>query len=418
MSQVSMLTPLGCCPCGKKHDTSQPVMDFSPGALARIGQSLDQASMPRQLHLAADRNTLGACPGLAETLTAAGFALTMTVFDNMMAGRVDDAKRIQTESAQAKGLLAVGTGSLHDLCRFVAHETGKPLALLATAPSMDGFASTISPMMYNGFKVTMPGVAPRCIIAPTEVLSAAPLALRAAGFGDIVGKITALFDWQVSHLVSGEYYCPRVHSLMEEALRQTSALAAGIRAGDANAMEELMRALVLAGLCIQASGLSRPASGGEHHLAHFWEMRAVAAGRTPAFHGAEVGVATPIVIALYKELASGECPPLALPAFPEEELRAHFGAVYPHIAKENSPDPLEAIDLRHLRAVWPNIRALAQALPPPEEICALLRSAGAPATPMELSLPTGWDVDAVRYGRFVRRRITLLRLSSLFCQGR
>ncbi len=414
MHNTPLLAPLIYCPCGKTHDMSQPLLDFSAEALERAAETLTRAGMPASLHVAADRNTLGACPGLLELLTAGGFTVTLTLFDNLLGGCVKDARRIQTEAAQADGFLAVGTGSLHDLCRFAAYETGKPLALIATAPSMDGFASTISPMLEDGFKVTMPGVAPRCIIGPTGVLSASPLPLRAAGFGDIVGKITALFDWQVSHLVSGEYYCPRVHGLVDEALRQTLTLARGVKEGAPDAMEALMRALTLSGLCIQASGLSRPASGGEHHMAHYWEMRAVGAGRTPAFHGAEVGAATPLLIALYKRLTMGPCPELTLPAFPEAALRENFGAIYPQIRNENEPDPLAALDLAHLRAVWPNIAALAKALPDPSDICAILRAAGAPATPEELGLPSDWSADAIRYGRFVRRRITLLRLSSLF----
>ncbi|MFQ7422713.1 MAG: iron-containing alcohol dehydrogenase [Anaerostipes sp.] len=33
-----------------------------------------------------------------------------------------------------------------------------------------------------------------------------------------------------------------------------------------------MYGLLLSGLAMQMTGHSRPASGAEHHMAHFWEM--------------------------------------------------------------------------------------------------------------------------------------------------
>jgi glycerol-1-phosphate dehydrogenase [NAD(P)+] len=115
--------------------------------------------------------------------------------------------RIEEESRNASSILAVGAGSINALCKLAADRAGKPYAIFATAPSMDGFASASASVYENGFKLTFGALPPRMILADTEVLAAAPAYLKAAGFGDLLGKYTALADWRISHLVTGEYYC-------------------------------------------------------------------------------------------------------------------------------------------------------------------------------------------------------------------
>jgi glycerol-1-phosphate dehydrogenase [NAD(P)+] len=410
---TSLLASLRGCPCGREHDLSQPLLDFAPGALSRLAGTLRRAGLPDRLRVVADGNGLSACPELPGLLTAGGFAWDMTLFDNVRGAYIEDARRVLAESGADGGLLAVGTGSLHDLCRYAAFEAKKPLALLATAPSMDGFASTVSPIFRDGFKDTLPGVSPRCVAAPPELLSKAPPALRAAGFGDVIGKVTALFDWQVARLAAGEYHCPRVEALTREAFGKAAALAAGVREGASEAMAALMEALTLSGLCIQASGISRPASGGEHHMAHYWEIRAVGEGIEPPFHGLCVGAATPALVGHYKRFAAGPCPEVHIPSFSEERVRAHYGRLYEHVRRENVPDPLAAVDPARLRAVWPEIQALARNLPDPQTLRDLLKTAGAAATPRALGLPEAWTEDALLYAPYIRGRLTLLRFAAM-----
>ena len=75
---------------------------------------------------------------------------------------------------------------------------------------MDGFASYNAPLTDANFKITYSAKAPEVIIADTKILAASPAELKSAGFGDMIGKYVGLIDWQVSSLVSGEYYCEKV----------------------------------------------------------------------------------------------------------------------------------------------------------------------------------------------------------------
>lgn len=49
-------------------------------------------------------------------------------------------------------------------------------------------------------------------------------------------------------------------------------------------------------------GVSRPASGAEHMLSHYWEMAVIAAGKNPELHGIKVGIATPIIAEIADDL--------------------------------------------------------------------------------------------------------------------
>lgn len=190
-------------------------------------------------------------------------------------------------------IVAVGSGTVNDICRFVSFVLGIPYVVVATAPSMDGYASSVSPLLVNGKKQTFPAHVPFAVFASRRVLQEAPSELIRAGVGDMIGKRTALTDWRLSHRKKGEYYCPEVASLMEQAV---DAALDSLRSGDGATgvdVTALMEGLVLSGLAMEYVGSSRPASGSEHHLVHYWEYRLLDVGVEPPFsHGSAVGVAT------------------------------------------------------------------------------------------------------------------------------
>ncbi len=60
-----------------------------------------------------------------------------------------------------------------------------------------------------------------------------------------------------------------------------------------------MNALIQSGLAMLMFGQSHPASGGEHHLSHYWEMEFLQKNRRQVLHGAKVGVSTILLTTLY-----------------------------------------------------------------------------------------------------------------------
>ena len=104
-------------------------------------------------------------------------------------------------------------------------------------------------------------MSPRWILADTDIFSAAPSRLTASGVSDFLGKYISILDWKIAHLVTGEYICEEVCDLLEKALRDVSRVLEDIRFGDKDAIEKLMYALLLSGLCMQMVESPRPVSG-------------------------------------------------------------------------------------------------------------------------------------------------------------
>ena len=172
-------------------------------------------------------------------------------------------------------VLAVGAGTIHDLSRFVAHQYRIPFVSVPTAASSDGFTSTVADMTWNGVKKAVAASAPLFVFADTDIFAKAPKRLTAAGVSDILGKYIALADWKIASILSKEYYCAEVVNLETKAVRTVKDNLKEIAAGEEEACEKLMYALVLSGLAMQMTGNSRPASGAEHHLVHLWDMEVV-----------------------------------------------------------------------------------------------------------------------------------------------
>jgi len=197
--------------------------------------------------------------------------------------------------------VVLGSGTLHDIVRFSASRTNKPFISVPTAPSVDGFTSAGAPILLRGFKQTIQTIAPIAVFADLELYSSAPRSLVAAGFGDMLGKHTSLFDWKFSHVTGNEPYSQAVADLTRQALEWCEDAQDDIAAGKPEGLRVLMEALILSGLSMLLLGASHPASGAEHHLSHDWEMELLRRGSRQVLHGAKVGIACAIIADKYAE---------------------------------------------------------------------------------------------------------------------
>ena len=298
------------CPCGKRHSvgirricTGSGCLNELPGVIRELGAS--------RVFLLADGHTWKAAGERAQRLLLdAGLSLHARVFHTEKPLVPDEyavGSALAAMEPEDELILAVGSGTLNDTARILSARTGVPYVIAATAPSMDGFASTVSPLILDGHKITKPAVYPAAIVADTSILKDAPMPMLTAGFGDIIGKYTALADWRLSRDLNGEYYCGQSAALMERAVENCAQNAAGLKCRDEKAVELVTEALILAGIAMGLVGNSRPASGAEHHLAHTWEVDALRRGEEHPLHGNSVGVAAVVSASLY-ELAADRLP--------------------------------------------------------------------------------------------------------------
>lgn len=209
----------------------------------------------------------------------------------------------------AKGteyLLAVGSGTLNDMSKSVSTRLNIPCGVLATAASMDGYCSKGSALMRGGFKVTDEVHTPEDILIDLEIVCNAPRLMTAAGFGDIIGKYTCLTDWKLSNIINGEPIHQEAFALMEQARTAVVDSFDDLTRYEANAVANLMNALIVAGTSMAICGNSRPASGSEHHQSHFLEMDFVRRGEKIPMHGIKVAIGTLVSITLYNYLRDSQ----------------------------------------------------------------------------------------------------------------
>jgi len=199
-------------------------------------------------------------------------------------------------------LLAVGSGTLNDIAKDVSTILKIPCGVLATAPSMDGYASKGAALMKGEYKITDDVNAPEDILIDTDIICNAPKIMIAAGVGDILGKFTCLTDWKLSNFLTNEAYNSKAANLMKKAVEECYLNIEGIILNKAESVAKLMDALITAGLSMAMCGNSRPASGSEHHMSHFLEMDFIKKGKLMPLHGIKVGIATLISLELYNYL--------------------------------------------------------------------------------------------------------------------
>jgi glycerol-1-phosphate dehydrogenase [NAD(P)+] len=214
--------------------------------------------------------------------------------DETNVSRIEDAlKGTRTDS-----LFAVGSGVITDLTRYVANRTGHDFVSVPTAASMDGYASGVAAMEFSGMKATYPAVTPVAIFADPRTVAAAPLDMTRAGIGDLLGKASARCDWLAAHELYGEELCPEVVRRMTESFVGAATHVADILEGSPEAVSALLGGLVESGIAMAMVGSSRPASGSEHHVSHFWDLLAANHLRPHASHGLQVGYATHFAMGL------------------------------------------------------------------------------------------------------------------------
>ena len=408
----ALIKSLDNCPCGKKHAVKAPFVSFEKGLTGKTGALLRERIGGESLLLVWDENTKKASPGLYESLTGAGYRVKTLTYKDLREATMDVSERVMKEAEGTDLILSAGSGSLNDVCRYASFRLSMPFAIFATAPSMDGFLSGQAPLTVKGYKTTLEAKAPEVLLADVDILAASPAELKAAGLGDLIGKYTALADWKIASILTGESFCPSIARLMREAVEKA---VKPIREGaDPGHNEEyalaLMEALTLSGLMIYLAGSSRPASGAEHHIAHLWEILYAARGLAPLYHGTKVGIAATLVSDIYHEAA--EKPPVFLDHVPPEgALRAAFDPLYESIMKESLPDPAEGVENGTIAGNWDEIaRIVREEIPTGGEIRALLKRAGGAATAEEAGVPENLKEAGVKYAFYMRRRLTLMRL--------
>lgn len=408
--QIDMLLAGMDCACGRHHSCDIRHVVIGKGAIASLGEITDGYT---SILLVADENTFRAAGAQTENALA-GKKICKVVFSGESV-LIPNEEAIDTVTGQIDGIdliVGIGSGVIQDLCKYVSHFNGIPYYIVATAPSMDGYTSSGAAMILGGMKVTVSAGVPAAIIADTDVLKNAPMDMIQAGYGDIVGKYSALNDWRLSRIVNDEYFCQEIYDLTLDMVQQTLNLADGLINREENSVKVLMEALVIVGIAMSFAGSSRPASGSEHHLSHFFEITGIVHGEDYFPHGIDVAYSTVVTAELREKLLQQPWPEIQYrpqrDAYIAEISRIYGPVAEGCIALQDKVGLYQKDMLSIYQAKEQEIRSVLAEMPAAGEIRKMLEAVGLKMGAFENMYSPEKIRDAIAYAKELKDRYTVL----------
>ncbi len=403
-------------------DTGQPVgvktksLVVDPTLAGSEGDLLSRLGLGKTLAVVSDASTYAALGQRVEKALSGRFSVLSIRLPGVP--HPDDAttEALRAETKSADALVAVGSGTINDLCKYASALDGKPYVVFATAPSMNGYTSLNAAITMHGHKMSLPAQVPAGAFFDLAVLSAAPKRLIRSGLGDSLCRATAEADWLLAHLLHGLPFRELPYALLEDDETPLFDNASALMAGDLPTMERLVRTLVLAGFGTAIVGNSQPASQGEHLISHYIDMFADP-GRKLIYHGEQVGVTTLSMARLQETML--DLQPFVLPdTATEADFKRRYGdeigASCWQEFQGKRIDGVKADDLNQkLDRGWGDMREkIARVVLPSAYLASVLTAAGANITPAEIDLTAAFYQQALLQCREIRNRYTFLDLAA------
>lgn len=406
------------CKCGKDHSCPTEAVEIGSGVLPKIVELCVDYD---KILLVADQNTYRVCGADVEKLLSAKLE-GKVVYQTGDKPLIPNEEALETLAAavteNTQLIVGVGSGVINDLCKQTAFDKNLPYYIVATAPSMDGYTSVGSALILKGMKVTLNARPPKAVIADTKVLKSAPLEMIQAGIGDILGKHSCLNDWKLSALVNGEYFCETVCNLVYEAVDTVGKLTEAAVARDEAALGALMEALVAVGFEMSYVGNSRPASGSEHHLSHYFEITGILDDAPYFSHGIDV-IYSAVVTAAVRDKVLNTTVPKAFThdeAAWEREIRGIYSSSADEVIKLQKKMGWYGIDgYQNVCDKWDQIKAVLASAPTETEMLEVVKRIGLDYNEFVKLYGQKKIDDAILYAKDLKDRYSVLWLAYMYC---
>lgn len=189
--------------------------------------------------------------------------------------------------SKTQAVIGIGGGKVIDAAKYCGFLLKLPFISVPTSASSDGFSSTSASLIVKGRRKSLSARMAYGIIVDTRVISSAPVKFLYSGIGDMVSKITALYDW----IFEEEHGAAVVNDFAMMVAKK--AVNSFVRTpyetiGDALFLKELLDSLAMSGIANEIAGSSAPTSGSEHLISHALDKML----EQPQLHGIQVGIAT------------------------------------------------------------------------------------------------------------------------------
>ena len=188
---------------------------------------------------------------------------------------------------RTQAVIGIGGGKVIDAAKYCSFLRKLPFISIPTSASSDGFSSASASLIINGRRNSVPAKMAYGIIVDIDVIKSAPERFLYSGIGDMVSKITALYDWVFENKKG---YSDINDCAMMIAKKSVNSF---VRTPfetikDDLFLKELLDSLAMSGIANEIAGNSTPTSGSEHLISHALDKKS----ENPQLHGVQVGIAT------------------------------------------------------------------------------------------------------------------------------
>jgi glycerol-1-phosphate dehydrogenase [NAD(P)+] len=422
-----MIIPELSCDCGYTHAIPDIDVYIGRGILPESARHIRERNLGDNLVLVADNITYEvAGKDVEKVLKGDGFQVTLCILE-----RDDELKPDETAigevllsvDSDTNFLVAVGSGSVTDVTRYVAFRTGKPFVSIGTAASMDGYTSVVAPLLFNGQKVNKPSGCPLIIICDIDVMMTAPEPMFVSGVGDVLGKYIAKADWLLGNIINDEVYCPLCADIITKAVDNCMANIDIIRNRTPEGTRILIEALILAGITILIVGNTRPVASIEHNMGHYWEMKKLERKEETPSHGTAVGVGTIYSLKFFDYFLNIDLSKIDKDQIRKnrltregriERMTAGYGEKIAQSIMHENPEDFLSWDEQERRidrvsSHMEQIREVLSFLPSAEEMTIAMNRLGAPTTAAEISIDQKLLRDTFEHAKDYRSRYTVFK---------
>jgi glycerol-1-phosphate dehydrogenase [NAD(P)+] len=232
----------------------------------------------------------------AQALEKESLAFSWHIVENASMETVGRLKDKLAEKNLPDFVLGFGGGRSVDVAKMTAFKIGRQFLSVPTSASHDGISSPFVSIRGTDKPHSVKANTPIGVLADTALMAKAPARLLAGGCGDLVGKITAVKDWELAREDKGEYFGSYAANLAYMSARIILAESKKLGDRDQFGIRTIVEALISAGVAACIAGSSRPCSGSEHLFSHAIEY---VAGPDFGLHGERVGIGTIMMAKLH-----------------------------------------------------------------------------------------------------------------------
>lgn len=322
---------------------------------------------------------------------------------------LDLSKKIKNFDA----VIAVGSGTINDLCKYSSFLENKPYVIFGTALSMNGYSSANATISINGRKKSFPCHLPKAILLDVDVLINSPNRLTKSGIGDLLCTSTSHFDWLLSHLLIDTEYEILPFLWLKHIEKEIFDHADLLIKGDEFLIKEMAKAIIISGLGMYICNGSYPASQSEHMISH--AMESICKKKCKTLHGEQIGVTTLSVANIQEKILANGIKIKDL-----EESFFYKKRIFDFFGKDLGEEYLKEYELKCNKITLSNIDnktssemskirdSLSKILIPRSKLLKILNKISAINDPNDLGWPKEIYMEVIKHSKYTRNRFTCL----------